>query len=96
MKLSLAEVDHIANLARLKLSEQEKLRFAEQLSDILEYASRLDALDTDNIPPTDSVLEMELRLRKDEARPGLSSEEALKNAAETKNQQFKVPPVFGG
>lgn len=96
MKLSLAEVEHIADLARLKLSEQEKLRFAEQLSDILEYASRLDALDTNSIPPTNCVLEMELRLRKDVAQPGLSSDEALKNAAEIKDQQFKVPPVFGG
>jgi aspartyl-tRNA(Asn)/glutamyl-tRNA(Gln) amidotransferase subunit C len=96
MKLTLAEVEHIAELARLKLTDAEKQRYAEQLSDILDYAARLDELDTDDIPPTASVLDMQLRLRKDADRPGLPPEEVLKNAAETRDDQFKVPPVLGG
>lgn len=96
MKLTIEEVEHIAALARLVLTEDEKQRFAEQLSDILDYAARLDELATDQIPPTASVLDMNLRLREDHSRPGLSQEEILKNAADTQDAQFKVPPVFGG
>jgi len=95
MKLSIEEVEHIAALARLALSDAEKRQYSEQLSDILEYAARLDELDTDQIPPTASVLDMHLRLREDESRPGLSTEDVLKNAADTEDDQFKVPPVFG-
>ncbi len=96
MKLTIEEVEHIAALARLELTETEKQQYAEQLSDILDYAARLDELETDSIPPMASVLDMQLRLREDESRPGLPREEVLKNAAETKDDQFKVPPVFGG
>ena len=96
MKLSIEEVTHIAALARLALTEDEKGQFAEQLSDILAYAARLDELDTDHIPPTASVLILTLRLRDDQARPGLSQAEILRNAPDTREGQFKVPPVMGG
>ena len=96
MKLSIEEVEHIAALARLELSEGEKALYAEQLSDILEYAAKLDDLDTDQIAPTARVLDTRLPLREDEARLGLSREEVLRNAPETKDGQFKVPPVLGG
>lgn len=96
MKLTIEEVEHIAALARLELTEDEKQRYAEQLSDILDYAARLDELATDQIPPTASVLDMQLRLREDHNRPGLSQDDVLGNAAKTQNDQFKVPPVFGG
>lgn len=95
MKLSIKEVEHIAALARLALTDAEKRQYSEQLSDILDYAARLDELDTDQIPPTASVLDMHLRLREDEARPGLSTDDVLKNADKTQDDQFKVPPVFG-
>jgi aspartyl-tRNA(Asn)/glutamyl-tRNA(Gln) amidotransferase subunit C len=96
MKLSIKEVQHIADLARLKLSDTEKQRYVEQLSDILDYVDHLNELDTDHIPPTASVLSLQLRLRDDEARDGLSQEEVLGSAAETQDGQFKVPPVLGG
>ena len=96
MKLTINEVEHIAALARLELTEDEKQRYAEQLSDILDYAARLDELATDQIPPTASVLDMELRLRDDHSRPSLPTEDVLKNAADTKDDQFQVPPVLGG
>ena len=56
MSLSLEEVRHIAKLARLQLSPEEESRFQNQLSDILDYAQRLQEIDTDHIPPTASVL----------------------------------------
>lgn len=96
MKLNRNAVEHIANLARLDLSEEEKDRFAGQLSDILDYAARLEEVDTSQIPPTARVLKTPLRLRQDVPRPGLPREDLLHNAAETDANQFKVPPVFGG
>ena len=95
MKLTIREVEHIADLARLQLTEVEKQQYAAQLSDILDFAKKLKALDTEHILPTASVLEISLRLREDQARPGLSQEEILRNAKDTQNDQFKVPPVFG-
>jgi len=95
MKLSIQEVEHIANLARLQLTAAEKQQYAAQLSDILDYAARLDELDTEHIPPTASVLQNKLRLREDEAGPCLSQEDVLRNAPDTQDGQFKVPPVMG-
>lgn len=94
MKLTLEEVEHIAELARLKLSEAEKSRYREQLSDILDYAARLQALDTSGIPPTSSVLPERSVLRPDEPRPGLSTHDLLKNAPAVDKNQFRVPPVL--
>ncbi len=95
MKLTIKEVEHIAALARLQLSTAEKQQYAAQLSDILDYAEKLEELDTEHIPPTASVLEVPLRLREDQARPGLSQEKVLENAKDTQDGEFKVPPVFG-
>jgi len=94
MTLTLEEVEHIANLARLQLSDQEKERYREQLSAILDYFSQLQALDTSAIPPTASVLPARNVLREDQARPGLSREELLRGAPETEAGQIRVPPVL--
>ena len=95
MKLSLETVEHIADLARLSLSEEEKRQFTAQLSDILDYAARLEELDTDHIPPTASVLNLPLRLREDRATPPLPQAEVFRNAPQTRDGQFQVPPVLG-
>ena len=94
MTLTLKEVDQIAELARLSLSAEEKGRYREQLAAILDYAARLQALDTSGIQPTSSVLPARSVLRKDESRPGLSREELLRNAPLTENSQFRVPPIL--
>lgn len=95
MKLTIKEVEHIADLARLRLTEEEKQQYAAQLSDILDYAARLDELATDHIPPTASVQDLQLRLRQDQVRPGLTQGQILKNASSSQDGQFKVPPVLG-
>lgn len=95
-KLSLDEVQHIADLARLSLTTSEMQRYTEQLSAILTYASQLDEVDTAQIPPTLSGLPESPPLRPDEARPGLPASEILANSADTCDGQFKVPPVLGG
>lgn len=94
MSLTLAEVEHIAELARLSLTEEEKARYREQLSAILDYVARLQTLDTDGIPPTSSVLPARSVLRPDESRPGLSQKDLLRNAPDTESDQFRVPPVL--
>jgi aspartyl-tRNA(Asn)/glutamyl-tRNA(Gln) amidotransferase subunit C len=94
MVLTLEEVEHIAKLARLNLSEEEKSRYREQLSQILEYAGRLQELATENISPTFRVLQTQSRLRADESRSGLAIQDLLCNAPETESNQFRVPPIL--
>ncbi len=94
MSLTKEEVEHIAELARLELTEEEKERYREQLSDILDYAARLQALDTSHIPPTSTVLAKRAVLRPDVAVKGLSTDEALSNAPRAEQKQFRVPPVL--
>jgi aspartyl-tRNA(Asn)/glutamyl-tRNA(Gln) amidotransferase subunit C len=94
MALTLEEVEHIAELARLELSAEEKERYRQQLSAILEYAAGLQKLDTSGIPPTSSVLPQRSALRADEPRPGLDPRDLLANAPKTERNQFRVPPVL--
>ena len=94
MKLSLEEVEHIAALARLQLTAEEKETYRQQLSAILDHVARLQELDTSGIPPTSSVLPAHGLLREDVAAVGLTAAEALANAPLTQKSQFKVPPVL--
>lgn len=94
MSLTKEEVEHIAELARLELTDEEKTRYREQLSEILDYAARLQTLDTRHIPPTSTVLAKRSVLRPDVAAQGLSTDEALSNAPRAEQQQFRVPPVM--
>ncbi len=94
MTLTLEEVDHIAMLARLELNQREKELYCEQLSAILDYAARLQEVDTSNIPPTFSVLPPKSVLRNDEPRSGLNLEELLRNAPRIEGDQFRVPVVL--
>ena len=96
MKLSLAQVEHVARLAQLTLSDQEKELFREQLSSILEYAQRLQQLDTSAIPPTATVLPLENVMRDDQVRPSLPLASVLANAPDTKDGYFRVPVVLEG
>jgi aspartyl-tRNA(Asn)/glutamyl-tRNA(Gln) amidotransferase subunit C len=94
MKLSLAEVEHVADLARLALTAAEKERFRKQLSSILAYAERLQEPDTTGIPPTAAVLPLVNVLRADEVGPSLPLEDVLANAPETQDRFFRVPVVL--
>lgn len=94
MILSKEEVEHIAELARLQLSAEEKELYREQLSAILEHAARLQLLDTADILPTSSVLALKSVLRVDEAHPGLSHDALLQNAPLVEKGQFRVPAVL--
>lgn len=93
-KLSLEQVEHIAELAKLRLTGEEKERFREQLSEILAYAERLQELDTEAIPPTATVLPLRTVLRPDEPRPSMPREDILANAPAAQAGCFVVPAVL--
>jgi len=94
VRLSLADVEHIAQLARLELSPEEKELFREQLSAILDHAARLQELDTEAIPPTAQVIEWRNVMREDQVTPSLAQEEVLANAPEAREGYFVVPTVL--
>ena len=94
MSLTIEEVEHIADLARLELTEQEQTLYREQLSAVLDHIAQLQSLDTRDIPPTFSVLPTRSVLRTDQVRPSLSQEDLLRNAPDTEDHQFRVPPVL--
>jgi aspartyl-tRNA(Asn)/glutamyl-tRNA(Gln) amidotransferase subunit C len=94
MKLSREEVQHIAELARLALSDGELALYQEQLSAILEHFERLQELDTEAIPPTATVLPLRSVMRADEPRPPLSRADILANAPAAEQGCFKVPAVL--
>lgn len=96
MSLTLAEVEHIARLARLELSEEEKIRFREQLSAILDYAARLQEVDTHGISPTAWTVNAQAPLREDVPAQSLTTGEVLSNAPQVQDNQFRVPPVLEG
>ena len=93
-KLSLSEVEHIAQLARLGLSDEEKEMFCLQLSAILDYAELLKQLDTQGVAPTTSALPLSNVLRPDEASAGLSPQAAMSNAPAVEADQFRVRPIL--
>ena len=94
MALTIEEVDHIASLARLQLTDEEKSRFREQLSSILDYMARLRQLDTSTIEPTATVLPLRSVLRPDVVTPSLPAGELLALAPEAEAQMFRVPPIL--
>jgi aspartyl-tRNA(Asn)/glutamyl-tRNA(Gln) amidotransferase subunit C len=94
MALTVEEVRHIAYLARLQLDAEEEKRFAEQLSDVLDYAARLSEVDTSEIAPTASVLPLEAPLRSDQVRPCPPREQLLANAPDPQDGLFRVPRVL--
>ena len=93
-KVTREEVEHIAHLARLQISEEETEEMANTLESILDFAKQNDTADTEGIEPTYHVLDLQNVLRDDEAIEGIPQELALKNAKETENGQFKVPAIM--
>jgi aspartyl-tRNA(Asn)/glutamyl-tRNA(Gln) amidotransferase subunit C len=94
--LSRADVEHVAHLARLGLSDEELARLEGELNHILDQYAILARLDTEAIPPTAQTIELENILRDDTTRPGLSQEQALANAAAVADGFVVVPAILGG
>ena len=88
------EVRYIADLASLKLSEDEVEKFSKQLSDILDYVEKLDELDTEDIVPTAYTIPVKNVLREDKVKESLELEKVLQNAPEKQDNQFRVPKIM--
>ncbi|RCW65794.1 Asp-tRNA(Asn)/Glu-tRNA(Gln) amidotransferase subunit GatC [Saliterribacillus persicus] len=93
-EISKEQVRHVAHLARLAISEEEVEKMSEQLGAIITYAEALNELDTDNVEPTTHVLDIKNVMRKDESTKWINKEDAMKNAPDQKNGQFRVPSIL--
>ena len=93
--LSRADVEHVAHLARLGLTDDELTRFEGQLNHILDQYAVLARLDTDAILPTAQTIELENILREDAARSSLTVDEALANAPARDGDLVVVPAIIG-
>ena len=94
MSITVNDVEHVAKLARLELTEEEKERFTGQLNAILKYADKMNELDTENVLPTSHVLKVTNVMREDENRPSWPIEQVMRNAPEEEDGQFRVPAVL--
>ncbi len=94
MSLTIEQVEHIAELARLALTEEEKALYREQLSAILEYAAILQGVDTATIPPTATVLPLRNVMRDDTVQPSLPVEDVLANAPDAEEGCFRVTAIL--
>ncbi len=92
--LSKKEVEHVAWLAHIELTEKEKTVFTKQFNEILNYFKNIDEIDTNGIQQTSHVLELNNVFRKDKITPSLSKEEALKNSAKKEKKFFKAPRII--
>lgn len=94
MAISKKDVEHVAKLARLGLSEAEKDLFASQLSNILEYAETINKLDTSKVQPTSHVIPMKNVLREDRAVKFADAEAIISNAPKEEDHMFSVPKIM--
>ena len=92
-RLSLAEVDLVALLSRLRRTESEKTHFTEDLNNILDHFEVLQGLDTTDVPPMSHAMELQNVLRADEKRPSLARESFIREAPEARDEFFVVPRV---
>jgi len=94
MTLTLADVTHIAHLARLALTDEELAHYQGQLSAVLDYAARLNELDLTGVPPSAHAAGRRNVLREDVVAPSLASDDALFNAAAVADGQFLIQSVL--
>lgn len=94
MKITREEVEHVATLAKLNLSEKELAKMTGQLDTILSYVAKLDELDTAGVVPTTHVFDINNAYREDEVEPSLAQEEALVNGPQENGEAFVVPRII--
>ncbi len=94
MALSEKDVQYVAKLARLEVTDQEVAKYTQQLANILEYVEQLSKLDTANVEPLTHPLDVKNVFRADELRPCLTQAEVLSNAPEPQSGHFKVPKIM--
>ena len=87
------DIEHVARLARLELSPEERERLRAQLGVILEHAAKVGEVATEDVPPTAYAIPRSNVRRADEPTPSLGTEEVLANAPEREDDRFKVPRI---
>ena len=92
-KITIKEVEHVANLARLTFDEKQKEKLAEQLAEILDYIEQLNELDTDSVQPTSHAIPVKNVVRPDVVKASLTQDEALSNAPSNVDGLFEVPKI---
>ena len=93
-EISESEAGHVANLAKLALSDQELQRLRYELSRILEYFQQLQQLPTDEVPISSHAIAMENVYRRDEVGPSLAVEDVMANAPDRADEFFRVPRII--
>ena len=88
------DIEKVAKLARLELSEEEKVTFGNQLEQILTYMEQLNRLDTTGVEPTSHAIPIHNAFREDETRPSFPQEEVLSISPDQENGHFKVPRII--
>lgn len=94
MNITVKEVEHVAKLANLNLSEEELATFPGQLDRILGYAAKLDELDTEGVVPTTHAFSNKNAFREDETKASLERQEALANGPNENGEAFVVPRII--
>lgn len=94
MPTPLIDIDHLARLARIKLTKEELARFSQQLQTILDYFAKLQKIDTEGVAPTTHVVNLNTVMREDVPKPSLTASQILDNAPDKDGDFFKIPPVF--
>ncbi len=94
MEITREQVEYVAKLARLAVSEEEKVLFRRQLSSILTYVETLNRVDTTQVAPTAHVVPMQNVLREDVVKPSLSRDDVLANAPDSESGCFRVPKII--
>ena len=94
MRITKDDVEKVAKLAKLQLSEEEKERFRGDLEQILGYVDKLSEVDTESVVPTEYGHSSSTTLREDRIEPSLPQDEAIRNAPEQKDGFFRVPKVI--
>ena len=89
------DIERLADMASIKLSDSEADKFAGQLNGILQYVEKIKEVDTEDVIPTLYPVSLENVFREDKVRPSLAREKVLTNAPEEKDGQFRVPRIMG-
>lgn len=96
MNIDKEQIKHIADLANLTINENELDKYTEDMSNMVEFATKLNELDTENVEITTSILGEFNIFREDELKESFDNQELLKNAPASQDGMFKIPKVIGG
>lgn len=91
--ITVKDVEHVAKLARLELTEEEKEKFTSQLGDVLKYVEQMNEVDTSNVKPMAHAIDFVNVMREDEVKYEQTKEELMKNAPDAEDGFFKVPKI---